>query len=126
MVEQSRSGALRRGIVVGTVLQLVMVVAGHWVAAIAALFAILGMAISAVAGWLAARWTGASGGAAAGNGAIAGGVCALIGIVVSYALGDVTAAVIAFGTLSSAVTGAIGGWAAWWGARRGVTAVGAG
>ena len=50
--------------------------------------------------------------AAARDGAIAGAACALIGIVISYLLGDVTAAVIAFGTLSSAVTGAIGGWLA--------------
>ena len=44
------------------------------------------------------------------GGLIAGGLCAFIGICVSYALGDVTAIILAMGTLSSAVTGAIGGW----------------
>ena len=121
MAEVARPGALQRATVVGTVLQLAMVLSGHWVAAIAALFAVMGMAISLIAGWLAAYWGATRGGAAARAGAIAGGLCALIGIVVSWALGDVAAAVIAFGTLSSAVTGAIGGWAAGLvGARAGV------
>jgi hypothetical protein len=40
---------------------------------------------------------------------VAGGVCAFVGILVSYLLGDVAAAVLGFGTASSAVTGAIGG-----------------
>lgn len=44
------------------------------------------------------------------GGLIAGGVCALIGIAVSYALGDVPAMILVVGTLSSAVIGAIGGW----------------
>ena len=38
-----------------------------------------------------------------------GGACALIGIAISWALGDVTATILAFGTLSSALTGALGG-----------------
>jgi hypothetical protein len=46
------------------------------------------------------------------GGALAGGICALIGIGVSFALGDVPASLLALGTLSSAVTGAIGGWVA--------------
>lgn len=112
MAQSVRSPTLVRGIAAGTVLQLVMVLSGHWVVAIASLFAVLGMAISALAGWIAGAQSG-TGGAAARDGAIAGAVCALIGIVVSYLLGDVPAGVILFGTISSAVTGAIGGWGAW-------------
>jgi hypothetical protein len=93
------------------VLQVAMVLIGHWVAAVAALFAVLGMAISFLAGWLAASWALLRGKQGALNGAIAGGACALLGIVLSFVLGDVTAAVIGFGTLSSAVTGALGGLA---------------
>ena len=44
------------------------------------------------------------------GGLLAGGLCAFIGIVVSYLLGDVTAMILVMGTASSAVTGAIGGW----------------
>jgi hypothetical protein len=91
----------------GTVLQLAMVVAGHF-AAVSLYFAVGGMAISAVAGLLYGRSAAGIAGAAVG-GAIAGGVCALIGIAVSCALGDVAAMVLLFGTLASAVTGLIGG-----------------
>jgi hypothetical protein len=68
------------------------------------------MAISALAGALAALASRpASLGSAAGRGAVAGGVSAFVGILVSYFLGDVPAAVLGFGTASSAVTGALGG-----------------
>ena len=111
MGEPTRTGALTRATVAGTALQLAMVLGGHWVPAIAAGFAVGGMAISFLAGGMAAAWALHRGMAAARDGAIAGGVCALIGILVSWLLGDVTAAVIAFGTLSSAITGALGGLA---------------
>jgi hypothetical protein len=48
--------------------------------------------------------------AAVVGGLVAGAVCALIGIFVSYVLGDVPASLLALGTVSSAVTGAFGGW----------------
>ncbi len=96
---------------IGTVLQISMVVAGHTNASIAAMFAVGGMGISLVAGMLYAKHAGPAPAAERiKGGAIAGGVCALIGIVISFLLGDVTAMIIAFGTLSSAVTGALGGW----------------
>jgi hypothetical protein len=41
--------------------------------------------------------------------AAAGAICAFLGILVSHLLGDVPASLLALGTLSSAVTGAIGG-----------------
>lgn|SRR6185295_7464431 len=95
---------------IGTALQLLMVIAGHFTPAVAQLFAPGGMTISAIAGVLAALGSRpASLGSAGGRGAVAGGVCAFIGILVSYLLGDVPAAVLGFGTASSAVTGALGG-----------------
>jgi len=100
---------LGKSTVVASIAQIVMVVAGHQVPAIASLFAIGGMGISAIAGWAALRGQTASLGAAAGQGAIAGAVCAAIGIAVSVALGDVPASLLALGTGSSAVTGLIGG-----------------
>ena len=96
---------------VGTVLQLAMVVAGHYNATVAGMFAVMGMTISLLAGLMyALRARPAGKGSAALGGAVAGGVCAFLGILVSFLLGDVPAAVLGFGTLSSAVTGAIGGF----------------
>ena len=97
------------GFILGTILQLAMVVAGHFVASIALLFAPIGVSISLVAGLVYA--------ARAGRGAwlerlmigqMIGGVGALIGIAVSWLLGDVEAIILVIGTISSAVTGAIG------------------
>ena len=94
---------------IGTVLQVAMVVAGHYTPSVARLFAVGGMLISLTAGllygYLAAELPI---GPAALGGLIAGGACALVGILVSYVLRDVPAAVLAFGTVSSAVTGAVG------------------
>lgn len=95
---------------IGTGLQLLMVIAGHYSPAVKDMFATGGMGISALAGVLAAFASRpASLGSAAGKGAMAGGVCAFIGILVSYLLRDVPAAVLGFGTIGSALTGAIGG-----------------
>ncbi len=106
----NNSNALVQATAIGTVAQLAMVISGHYSPPIANLFAVGGMAISLGAGVLYARKAfPATRGDAARGGALAGGICALHGIVVSYALGDVTAPILAFGTLSSAVTGAIGG-----------------
>ena len=103
--------ALGLATILGTILQLAMVILGHSNASIAAMFAVGGMTISLIAGLaytLFAR--GGRTSSLARGGALAGGICALIGIAVSYALGDVPAPVIIFGTPSSAVTGALGGW----------------
>ena len=101
---------LFRATLIGTALQLAMVVLGHIEPKIAALFAVLGMFLSLVAGFLFGRWSGGLKGGAAAGGLAAGAVCALIGILESFYLGDVPGWVIAFGTASSAVTGAIGGF----------------
>jgi hypothetical protein len=99
--------------VVGTVLQVAMVVSGHTMTSVKQLFAVGGMGISLGAGvayaLLAARSDDSS---PTLGGLLAGALCALIGIGVSYGLGDVPASLLALGTLSSAVTGAIGGWVA--------------
>ncbi len=95
---------------VGTFLQLIMVVLGHFVRVVANLFGLLGITISFLAGWLLGRWApGISRGQAAGLGALVGGVSALIGIAASYGMGDVDAVIFLVGTLSSAVTGLLGG-----------------
>ena len=94
----------------GTVLQLAMVIAGHSNKSIAALFGIVGVSISLIAGVVyAARAKQGSTMTLAIGGLVAGGLCALLGIVVSYLLGDVPAIILLVGTTSSAVTGAIGG-----------------
>lgn len=105
---------MTRWIAIGTLLQTAMVLAGHWLSAIAALFGLLGVGISLVVGLLWARAEAGTAAQAAGGGAVVGGVCALVGILVSWLLGDVTAAILAFGTASSAVGGAVGGVAGWW------------
>jgi len=101
--------ALVRATAVGTVLQLAMVVTGHFVPAVAALFGPLGVTISLVAGLLYARAAGGGFGSAVLGGLVAGGLCAFLGIVVSFLLGDVTAVILGLGTASSAATGAVGG-----------------
>ena len=104
--------ALALATILGTVLQLAMVVSGHSNTSIANLFAAGGMAISLLAGvayvFIARNGTAPS--SPVVGGLVAGGLCAFIGILVSYLLGDVPALVMTFGTASSAVTGALGGW----------------
>ena len=95
---------------VGTLLQVAMVVVGHSSPAIKGLFAVGGMGLSLVAGVLYARLArSATKGSASLGGLISGAICAFLGILVSHLLGDVPASLLALGTLSSAVTGAIGG-----------------
>ncbi|MBK8267653.1 MAG: hypothetical protein IPK83_04850 [Planctomycetes bacterium] len=97
-------------LVVGTLAQLAMIGAGHYSPFVRdSVFAIGGMLISLIFGaaWAATGATTKSGGMK--GGALVGGGCALIGIAASVALGDTEAMVLSFGTLSSAVTGAIGG-----------------
>jgi hypothetical protein len=108
--DSARRSAFTSALLIGTVLQLAMVICGHWVEFIKLnVFAVGGMAISALAGVVYARRARVTRGQSAIQGALVGGACALIGILVSFALGDVTASIIILGTLSSAVTGAIGG-----------------
>ena len=102
--------ALTIATLVGIVLQVAMVVAGHSNAAVKNFFAVGGMGFSLVAGIIygivAARGTY---GSLALGGAVAGGICAFVGILVSHLLGDVPPSLLLLGTISSVVTGAIGG-----------------
>ena len=99
--------ALVRATGIGLVLQVIMVVAGHFVPAIANLFAVGGMGFSALAGWLYGR-AAPQGAQAFLGGGLAGGLCAVLGIGVSVLLGDVPPSLLLLGTGSSVVTGAIG------------------
>ena len=93
----------------GTLLQVAMVVAGHHAEGLKPLFGPGGMLISLGAGLLFVLLAAPSGWTASlTGGVIAGGICAFIGIAVSYALGDVPATLIAFGTLASAAAGLAG------------------
>ena len=105
------SRALIRATTLGTILQIAMVMLGHTNKSIAGLFAVGGMGFSLIAGLAYPKLAkGGSASSLAIGGLIAGAVCALIGIFVSYQLGDVPATLLLLGTVSSAVTGALGGW----------------
>ena len=101
---------LFRATLIGTVLQLGLAVSGHYDARIANLFAVGGMFLSLVAGFIFGRLSAAAKQAIViVGGAVAGAVCALVGILESYVLKDVPAFVIALGPGLSAITGAVGG-----------------
>jgi uncharacterized protein YndB with AHSA1/START domain len=103
--------ALLLASLLGTVLQVAMVGAGHHNKSVASLFAVGGMGLSLGAGLLYAMWArGDSTSTFVVGGLAAGAICAFIGILVSHMLGDVPRSLLAFGTISSAVTGALGGW----------------
>jgi hypothetical protein len=95
---------------IGLIVQLAMVVAGHYVPAIRDKgFAVGGMVISLAAGILYARLAHGGWGGACLGGAVAGGACALLGIAVSVALKVTPPMILAIGTTASVVAGLIGG-----------------
>jgi hypothetical protein len=94
----------------GLILQLAMVIAGHYLPPIRDKgFAIGGMLISLLAGLLYVRLTHGGWFDACIGGAIAGGVCAILAIAVSVWLKDVPNQILLIGTAASAVTGLLGG-----------------
>jgi len=102
--------ALVNAIVLGNIAQLAMVLSGHFIPFIKDnVFAVGGMVISLVAGLLYARAARGGWGDSLLGGAISGGVCALVGIAISFSLNDVTADILLLGTVASTVTGLIGG-----------------
>jgi len=102
--------ALLGATMVGTVSQVAMVVIGHFIPWIALhVFMFGGMMISATVGCLYAQDIAKGYGRGALGGAIAGGVCALLGIAVSVILGDTQPNILALGTAISVLTGAVGG-----------------
>ncbi len=103
-------GALGKATLIGTLLQVAMVVLGHYSEPVRNSFAVGGTGLAALTGYLFSRWAGrAARGGSASGGAIAGGVAGLIGTVVSALLGDVTGQTIGIGTISSVVAGFLGG-----------------
>jgi len=102
---------LQRALVVGTGLQVAMILIGHFSAFVRDhVFLFGGMMISATAAYLYAMDFGAGFGRGILGGAIAGGICALVGIAASVALGDTPAVTLALGTAISTLTGAAGGF----------------
>ena len=101
---------LQRATTVGILLQVTMVVLGHYIVWIADnVFLFGGMFISGVAGLLYARDLDRGWKLGALGGIVAGAVCALVGVLVSVGFRDAPVSVIPFVGLSSALTGAVGG-----------------
>src|ERR1700691_5874717 len=102
--------ALKRAILVGALLQVSFVLIAHfslWIETHALLFA--GMMTSATVGYLYAQEVAKGYARGAYGGAIAGGLCAFIGIAVSVLLGDMTGQMLVVRDLISILTGAVGG-----------------
>ena len=102
--------ALERAILVGTLFQVVAVVIAHFSLLIethALLFG--GMMISATMGYLYAQEVARGYVKGACGGAVAGGLCAIIGMAPSVLLGDMTPKMLGVRTLISILTGAVGG-----------------
>jgi hypothetical protein len=93
---------------VGTALQILMVVIGHYSPVLqqAGLFPIAGTLIGISTGWLAAP--GAALGSTVGRGALAGGVAGAIGSLISSALGDVPLSNLAIAGSSTLIAGGLG------------------
>jgi len=101
---------LLRAFIVGTVLQVIMVVLGHFVPwVVLHVFMFGGMMISATAAYLYAMDAGKGYFPGATAGAIVGGACALIGIAVSVMLGETASGLIPGATAVCVLTGAVGG-----------------
>ena len=102
--------ALQRAILVGTLFQVIAVLIAHfslWIETHALLFG--GMMISATMGYLYAQEVARGYVKGACGGAMAGGVCAVIGIAPSVLLGDMTLKMLMVRALISVLTGAVGG-----------------
>ena len=102
--------ALERAILVGTLFQVVAVVIAHfslWIETHALLFG--GMMISATMGYLYAQEVVRGYVKGACGGAVAGGLCAIVGMAPSVLLGDMTPKMLGVRTLISILTGAVGG-----------------
>ncbi len=106
------SNPLVKAIGVGTGLQVLMVVIGHFIPSLQAanLFPIGGTLIGLVTGWLAGQGSAGAGlGKLATNGGIAGGLAGVLGSFVSTGLGDVPLGNAGIAGASTLVAGAIGG-----------------
>jgi hypothetical protein len=107
------SPALRRAIVVGTPLQTATVALGHFgglMKAYAVGFLFAAMMISATVGYLYALEVAKGYRRGAYGGAIAGALCAAVGIGVSVLFGDMTTNDLILRTSICGLTGAVGGF----------------
>ncbi len=101
---------LQRSAIFGTILQVLMVGVGHFVPWVSGnLFQFGWMLFSGVAGLLYARDAARGYYWGALGGAVAGGLCALIGIALSVLLGDTPNFLLALWTAICVMTGAVGG-----------------
>jgi hypothetical protein len=110
MSDSATAGSpLLKATTIGTILQVLMVVGGHFMPQLAQLFPVLGTGLGGLTGLLFALFNkGATGGALAGGGAAAGGIGGLVGSAISMAMGDVPGATVGIAAGSTAVAGAIG------------------
>jgi hypothetical protein len=105
------NNALKRAGMLGTLLQVAMVLLGHFMPGLQTrgLFPIGGSAIGAIAGFCYARWSPAGPvPRAMGGGAVAGAIGGGLGATVSYLLKDVPPNTILVACGSTLVTGLIG------------------
>lgn len=110
MPDSPAANPMMKSAIVGTVLQLLMVVVGHYVPQVANLFPVVGTGIGGLAGILNGLWAPKASLPSAGvGGAVAGGIGGAIGTLVSSLLGDVPMSTVAIGTGSTAVAGLVGG-----------------
>ncbi len=108
--QSASSNPMIKSAIIGTVLQLIMVIVGHYVPQVANLFPVAGTGIGGLAGILNGLWAPKAGmQSAAGGGVVAGGVGGAIGTLVSSLLGDVPMSTLAIGTGSTAAAGLVGG-----------------
>ena len=101
---------LRRAMLVGTVLQLVLALLAHlsgWIAVHALLFG--AMMLSAISGYLYALDTGRGFADGATGGVIVGGACGLFGVATSVVIGDTDPGLFVQNSIIFAFTGGIGG-----------------
>ena len=104
--------ALQRAVLVGTALQMLTMMLGHFTGLLATheigfLFAC--MMISATVGYLYAQDVAMGYMRGACGGAITGGICGLVGIAVSVPLGDISPSILVQRSLICVLTGAVGG-----------------
>jgi hypothetical protein len=102
--------ALLRATFVGVVIQIVMVVAAHfllWLHGYYYLFAL--MMIAATSGYIYAADTGRGFFVGATAGAICGGLCGFVGVAASALLHDIAQSLIPLDTAICVLTGAVGG-----------------
>jgi uncharacterized membrane protein YfcA len=104
---------MRKYVLVALVLQLLMVVTGHFSELVRNLSGVFGTGIPLIVGWLYAARRSMRFGDASGGGLAIGAVGAAVGILLAVVLGDQRWSLLGVGTVSSAFTGWLGAALAW-------------